>query len=92
LENTLFVCFAEDVLEYCATNNIDSEWATAIYYPLLVKENIFDTDTLDAKRRQLQATTKKMSPPQNEAIDILHDIYRERISDLPFLTTGADVF
>ena len=92
LENTIFVCFAEDVLDYCASNNIDGTWATSIYFPLLAKEDIYDMDSLDAKRKQLQATTKKMSPAQNESIDILHDIYRERISELSFLTTGADVF
>ena len=92
LENTLFVCFAEDVLDYCVSNNIDGTWATSIYFPLLAKEDIYDMDSLTEKKRQLQTTTKKMSPAQNESIDILHDIYRERISELPFLTTGADVF
>jgi len=92
VDDTIYVCLASDVLDYCSENTIDPKWATEIYFPLLAKEDIYDQETLISNRRSLLTATKKTIPASSDTIDILYDIYREHTAEIPFLTTGIDVF
>ena len=91
VDNTIYVCLAEDVLDYCETNEIDAAWAMEIYFPLLAKKEIIDTETLAEKRRGLLTETKRTAPANQDTIDILYDISRTS-ANYPFLTTGVSVF
>ena len=91
VDNIVYVCFAEDVLDYCETNEIDAGWAMEIYFPLLAKKEIVDQETLAENRRGLLTETKKTAPATQDTIDILYDISRTS-ANYPFLTTGVSVF
>ena len=93
IDDTIFVCFAEDVLDYCVVNKVDTEWAMEIYFPLLAKEQITTTDELERSRKSLITKTKKTAPAaKNDTIDILYDIHREQTANIPFLNVGVSVF
>ena len=93
IDDTIFVCFAEDVLDYCSLNSIDTEWAMEIYFPLLAKEQITTMDELEKAKKSLITKTKKMAPiAKNDTIDILYDIHREQTANIPFLNVGVSVF
>ena len=91
-DNVLYVCFAKDVFSYCEKNEISTTWATAIYFPLLVREDIYDSIELEKNQRKLISETKKKVPQMNQSIDILYDIYRKRLSDLKFVERGISEF
>ena len=60
IENTIYVCFAEDVLEYLESIGFETEDAAALYYPLLRRKNIMDVDTLLKSRNSLINETKNL--------------------------------
>ena len=92
LDNTIFVCFAEDVFSYCEKNEISTIWAASIYFPLLAREGINNQEDLTTEHRKLLSETKKKSPHSNESIDTLYDIYTKRMSDMTFLERGISEF
>lgn len=92
IDNTIFACFAEDVLEFCEESGINQEWATSVYFPLLIKEDITNIEALHKNQKKLLSTTKKMTPKPNETIDILYDIYRKRTAELAYFNRGIDIF
>ena len=91
-DNTIYACFAEDVLDYCESAGISQEWATAIYFPLLMKEDITSQDALEANRRKLIAATKKQAPANNDIIDFLYDIRDKKQGDWSYLERGVKEF
>ena len=93
IDDTIFVCFAEDVIDYCSLNAIDTEWAMEIYFPLLARENITTADELERAKKSLITKTKKTAPTaKNDTIDILYDIHREQLVKPSFLNVGVSVF
>ena len=92
LDNTIFVCFAKDVFSFCEKNEISMGWVSSIYFPLLARKDINSQEELTIAQRNLLGETKKKSPHSNEPIDILYDIYRERMSDMTFLERGISEF
>lgn len=90
--NTIYACFAEDVLAYCEDSGISQEWATALYFPLLIKEDVASLETLQTSRRKLVAATKKQAPANNDMIDFLYDIHAKQIGEWAYLERGIKEF
>ena len=91
-DNTIYACFAEDVLAYCESSGISQEWATALYFPLLIKEDITSVEALEEGRRKLVVATKKQAPANNDMIDFLYDIHRKRVGEWSYLERGVGEF
>ena len=91
-DNTIYACFAEDVLTYCESSGISQEWATALYFPLLIKEDITTVEALEEGRRKLIATTKKQAPANNDIIDFLYDIHEKKLGEWSYLERGIKEF
>jgi len=91
-DNTLYACFAEDVLDYCESSGISQEWAMALYFPLLIKEDITNVEALEENRRKLVAATKKQAPVNNDRIDFLYDIHQKRLDEGEYLQRGVSEF
>jgi hypothetical protein len=95
IENTIYVCFAEDVLEYLESIGFDSEDDAALYYPLLRRKNIMDVDALLKSRNSLINETKKKAAKRvfdtYEAVDLFYDIYHTKLSDLKYVSKGVDI-
>ena len=64
--NTIYVCFANDVLNYGISNNISEEYLVNLYFPLLKEKDILSKDALmDSKETLIQQTQLILSeiPP-----------------------------
>ena len=96
IDNTIFVCFAEDLLEYTQENEFDNELIISLYFPLLVKQEVFDIESLLQKRENLIKKTKKITSnfvfDTYEKVDLFYDIYNEKITELPYISKGVSVF
>jgi len=96
IDNTIFVCFAEDVLEYVNETGLDNDVIISLYFPLLIKYEIINTDSLLEKRDELVIKTKKIASDYAfktyGSVDILYDIYNKRLKDLQYESKGVSVF
>jgi len=96
IDNTIFVCFAEDVLEHTEELSFDSEMIISLYFPLLVKQEVVDMESLLKKRENLIKKTKKNTSKYlfdtYETVDVFYNIYNERLTELPYLSKGVSVF
>ena len=88
INNTIYVCFAEDVFEYADQNNIDTSLVSQMYFPFLFKENITNVSTLLEQRQYLLEDTKKNITDDTwklyETVDMFYDIYNSKKSDSEF--------
>ena len=91
-DNTIYACFAEDVLDYCESAGISQEWATALYFPLLIKEDITSQEALESNHRKLISATKKQAPANNDIIDFLYDIHEKKLGEWSYLERGVGEF
>jgi len=95
IQNTLYVCFAEDVLEYFDSIEFNSEYGIALYYPLLSRKNIRDVDTLIKSRDSLINESKKKASKRlfatYDSIDLFYDMYNTHKSDLKYASMGIDI-
>lgn len=98
IDNTIFVCFAEDVLEYSEENEnlFDSELMISLYFPLLIKQEVVDMESLFKKKETLIKKSKKITSKfmfdTYEKVDLFYNIYNERLSELPYISKGVSVF
>jgi hypothetical protein len=96
VDNTIYVCFAEDVLEFTEENNINPEVVVSLYFPFLAKQEIMDREKLQENKDQLIKKTKKIASKRAfqtyESVDLLYDIYNSRLTELPYETKGVDIF
>lgn len=58
--NTIYVCLAQNVLDYCAENNLDANNAMMIYYPLLHSKNINGEEELAENKQTLLVDSKAL--------------------------------
>jgi len=96
IDNTIFVCFAEDVLEHAEENALDSELIISLYYPLLIKYEVIDKDSLFLKRENLIKKSKKITSKfafdTYEKVDLFYNVYNEREIELPYISKGVSAF
>jgi hypothetical protein len=96
IDNTLFVCFAEDVLEHTEEISLDPELIISLYFPLLIKQEVVDIEGLFKKRENLIKKTKKINTKfvfdTYSKVDLFYNIYNERTTELPYITKGVSVF
>ena len=96
IDNTIFVCLAEDVLEYMNESGLKSDIVVSLYFPLLTKYDILNTESLLDKRGELVKKTKKNASEYMfktyQSVDILYDIYNNRLNDLQYESKGITVF
>ena len=95
VDNIIYLCFAEDVLEYIEEIEFDTDIATSLYFPLLRRKQIIDVDTLLSSRPNLIKDSKKKASKRlfdtYEAVDIFYDIYQKQLSELKYKSIGVDV-
>ena len=60
IDNSIYLCLAEDVLSYVDQKGLSVETTIKIYYPALYNKNINSIDDLDDKRVTLVESTKKL--------------------------------
>ena len=89
--NTIYLCLAEDVLNYTISQELDESYFLKLYYPLLHK-SVKSRDELVSKKMQMYNTEKtkinKYYKKLNERIDIFYKIYHNNPEPLDFTNIG----
>ena len=93
LDNTIYLCFAEDVLEHAIQNNQNEATITQTYFPLLMEDDEINSKAmLFEKKQQVIDRSKSRIKPDAfvlyKAIDFFYDVFRKRKSDLAYSERG----
>ena len=80
LQNNIYLCTAQNVLEYSRKKSIDDNYILKLYFPILFKkDNIQNLDDLLSKKGNLKdndkSKLKKYYKSYNKRVDLLYDIY-----------------
>jgi hypothetical protein len=92
INNSIYLCLAEDVLNYSEKNNTPQDLTLKIYYPFLYENNINNLEDLTSKQGEL---IKKNDKYLNDStidyfntIDMFYDIYNLRKNELNYVDKG----
>ena len=96
IDNIIYVCFAEDVLQYATENDLNTEIVTSLYFPFLKNNDITDKETLQTEREHLVQLSKKMASTrafeQYKYVDMMYDVFNAQVTPLPYVSSGIDIF
>jgi hypothetical protein len=96
INNTLYVCTADDVFKYSDTHSISSDYFIKLYYPMLSKLEILTTDELIKQKPNLIKDTKKLMKPKlfkkYKNIDTFYNLYNKQPEKLPYSKNGINKF
>ena len=96
IDNIIYVCFAEDVLQYATENELNTEIVTSLYFPFLKNNDITDEETLEKEREHLVQLSKKMASTrafeQYKYVDMMYDVFNSQVTPLPYVSSGIDIF
>jgi hypothetical protein len=92
INNNIYLCLAQEVLEFSEKNNIPEELTLKIYYPFLYEKNINNLEDLNAKHSELINTNHKyINESTNDyfnTIDMFYNIYYLRKNELNYVSKG----
>jgi signal recognition particle subunit SEC65 len=92
VNNNIYFCLAEDVLQFNEINNIPQNITIKIYFPFLYEKNINNLDDLKEKKRDLIENTKKYVNDKTldyfKTINMFYDIYNLRKNELNYVSKG----
>ena len=93
INNTINLCFAEDVLEYTIQHNVNESTIIQTYFPLLLEEDEINSKaSLFQEKQQVinrsKSRIKKDAFILYKSIDFLYDVFRKRKSDLVYSERG----
>jgi hypothetical protein len=95
VNNTLFVCFAKDVLHYAKNQHLDEKTILQLYYPLLAKENIVDQSTWMEQNPRLIEQNNVFFTSRTEQIqtniDMFYDVFSSSSPPLNYLSRGITI-
>jgi len=80
LNNTIYLCLAQDVLDKEEDNaNVTEEYMIRVYFPLLAEKSILSRDKLDADHQQLIASTTSFLSKEDlkvfECVDLFFNLF-----------------
>ena len=94
--NTIYLCLAGDMYEYATKNNIEQEYITQLYYPLLSRRGITTQDLFQEKKQVLIDENKKIINPRNkrlyDTIQHFYNIHYGRNRELTYSERGIKYF
>jgi hypothetical protein len=94
--NMIYVCFANDVLNYAAANSISEEHIIELYYPLLKEKDIISKQDLLESREILIEQTQQIMKDKTmkiyDIVDLYYNIFYLKTAELPYLERGVKSF
>uniref|UniRef100_A0A6C0DEM8 Uncharacterized protein n=1 Tax=viral metagenome TaxID=1070528 RepID=A0A6C0DEM8_9ZZZZ len=94
--NTIYVCFANDVLNYGISNNISEEYLMNLYFPLLKEKDILSKSALmDSKEtliKQSQMIMTEKSMRIYDVVDLYYNVFYSRKTEIPYIKKGIKSF
>ena len=92
VDNSIYLCLAEDVIPYLGRKDLSEETTIKIYYPFLYNKNINTIEDLDKNRDKLMQGNSKILNKKTfntfKTIDMFYDIYNLRKSELNYVNKG----
>ena len=92
INNYIYVCTANNLLQYCNNNQINNKYIIDLYFPLLNKYEINDYDSYINKKNILIKSNKKdLDQNVNKIynnVNLLHNIYYSTQTSLNFVSKG----
>jgi hypothetical protein len=96
IDNTIFVCSAENIFDFAIHNNFNQEYFSRIYFPLLFNLHVVNKWDLLNNKQDLIEKNKGVVRDNDfklyETIDLFYDIHKNRESDLLYLEQGVKSF
>jgi hypothetical protein len=96
INNTIYVCFANDVLTYAAANSISEEYIMELYYPLLKEKEILSKQDLLESSELLISQTQQIMKDKTmkiyDIVDVYYNISYSKTSEIPYLERGVKSF
>jgi hypothetical protein len=92
VDNSIFLCLAEDVLSYVEEKDVSQETTLKIYYPFIYNKNINSLEDLERGREQLIQGNKKIINEKTvnyfKTIDMFYEVFDLRKKDLNYVSKG----
>ena len=92
VDNSIYLCLADEVLSYLNKKDISEETTIKIYYPFLYEKNINNLDDIDNNKSKLLENNKKILNEKTldtfKTIDMFYDIYSLRKNELNYANRG----
>ncbi len=92
---TIFLCLAEDVLEYTDINatTLTSNDMIQIYYPYLAEKEIFTISDLQTHSQELLSSTDELIQDKNykdmvDNVNLFYEAYYQKTTEMPYMTNG----
>ena len=92
VNNNIYLCLAQDVLNYSENKSIPQDLTLKIYYPFLYENNINNLDNLKSSQGELMKKNEKYLNDSTidyfNTIDMFYNIYDLRKSELNYVGKG----
>jgi len=92
VNNNIYLCLAENVLNYVSQNDVSEETTIKIYYPFLYNKNINNLENLEKSKENLLENSNKIINEKTEdvfkTIDMFYNIYYLRKNELSYENRG----
>lgn len=92
VNNSIYLCLANDVLTYVESNDISEQTTLKIYYPFIYNKNVNFFEDLERERDKLIQGNKKYNNEKTinsfNAISMFYDVYDMRKKDLNYISKG----
>ena len=96
IDKRVYVCLAETCYEYAFKSELDAEYITAIYYPLLLSKDVRTQTQLVEKKTELLSYNKQLMTPKSmqlyKTVDTFYNIYINKTVELPYTEHGIQAF
>jgi hypothetical protein len=93
IDNSIYLCLAEDVLPYLNKKDVSEETTIKVYYPFLYNKNINSLDDLQSQKSKLLENNKKIINEKVidsfKSIDMFYDVYNLRKNELNYINKGV---
>ena len=92
VDNSIYLCLAQDVLTYAENKDISEQTTLKIYYPFLYNKNINSLEDLERNQEKLIEGNRKLYSEKIiesfKTINMFYDIYDLRKSELNYVNRG----
>lgn len=92
IDDSIYLCLAQDVLSYVENKDISEQTTLKIYYPFLYNKNINSLEDLERNQEKLIEGNKKLYNQKIldsfKTIDMFYDVYDARKNELNYVNRG----
>ena len=94
IDNSIYLCTAENVVSYLNKRDIPEEIVIKIYYPFLYEKNINSLEDIIANKSKLIESNKGFINDKTsdifKTIDMFYNVYNEKKTELNYLHKGIN--